>query len=1037
MFALSNKGRLGSPYRIVAALAGIAVMCIGGAYLIGWLAGVIGPFGASRITPKTNAALCLLLLGCGVVLVTFENRYRRAVASLAAIPLLVGGLTLIENLINLNLEIDQLLATEPPGSLGMPAPNRMGTPASLGIALTAAALLLSTLRRPKAMYWAQSMGFAVCLTGLLGTVGYLYGVRELFGIARFTAIAWPTAVSLLMLGLGVLCASPDDGWMARISARDAGGMMVRRLMLPVIAVPLVFGWLRLFGEGRGWFDTSMGTALLIVSFIVAFSALILGVAGQISRLSSTIASVARFPTENPDPVLRLTADGHVLYVNPAGAALLTLHGWQSGNQLPSELLEPATKALHRGEVAVFHFTCQDQRVYQFTSVPVVGTDYVNLYGRDITEIRRAEEALREHQQRLQATFHNAGVGICEIGPGSRLIDVNDRLCRILDYPRDQLLGKTVEELTAPEDLPSTVELSSALVEGRRERIRYEKRYLKRDGTPIWVGVTVSAVRDQLGRWLRSVAVIEDISKRKQAEAALQASEEKFRAVFEQAAIGMGRVRFTDARWIDVNGAFCQMLGYSVDEFLVTPWPQITHPDDVDLDFIPFRRMANGEIDSYTVEKRFLHKQGHHVWASLTLSLVRDARGSPDYEIAIIEDITDRKRAEDELAAAKHSAENAKAIAEQANRSKDHFLAVLSHELRTPLTPVTMAIAMLQDRQDLDHAVRDTLEMIRRNVELEAQLIDDLLDVSRIARGKIDLSRQPIELCTVIHRAIEVCMPDIQTRRLEFGLDLGPEAPYWIDADPPRLQQVFWNLLKNAIKFTPPGGCVGIRCRPNGGYVTVEVADSGIGLDPESLSRVFNAFEQVERSITRQFGGLGLGLAISKALVELHGGMIEASSSGRGKGATFRVQLPKRAPVARQAATPLTAGPRREVPPLRILLVEDHGVTAKMMRMVLAGEGHTVETVSDVSAALEIAEHKRFDLLLSDLGLPDGSGHELLRALRQRGHRFPAVALSGYGREEDIQRSCDAGFAAHLTKPASREAVLETIAAVAGKSPSAA
>ena len=418
--------------------------------------------------------------------------------------------------------------------------------------------------------------------------------------------------------------------------------------------------------------------------------------------------------------------------------------------------------------------------------------------------------------------------------------------------------------------------------------------------------------------------------------------------------------------------------------------------------------------------------------------LRDEQGQVVQWFGTNTDISEQKAREKELAAAKASAEQAKAAAEQANRAKDHFLAVLSHELRTPLTPVVMGVSMLQDRSDLAPAVRETLEMIGRNVEMEARLIDDLLDVSRIARGKIELQKQRVELCTIIQRAVEVCKPDIEARRLHFGVDLGPAAPYWVEADASRLQQVFWNLLKNAIKFTPPDGCVGIRCRPNEKYIVVEVNDSGIGIEPEALSRIFNAFEQAERSITRQFGGLGLGLAISKAMVEMHGGQIEAHSEGQDKGATFRLRPPLCAPASRpETPVPAVSGApacgSRAVRPLHILLVEDHGVTAKIMRMVLAADGHTVEYAGDVATALELVDQGRFDLLVSDLGLPDGSGYDLIRQLRQRGHTFPAIALSGYGQEDDIRRSLEAGFAAHLTKPASREAVVEAIASIAAAS----
>jgi two-component system CheB/CheR fusion protein len=304
-------------------------------------------------------------------------------------------------------------------------------------------------------------------------------------------------------------------------------------------------------------------------------------------------------------------------------------------------------------------------------------------------------------------------------------------------------------------------------------------------------------------------------------------------------------------------------------------------------------------------------------------------------------------------------------------------------------------------------------------------------VARVARGKVQMNRQTVDLATVIAGAVEVCRPDIDARRLHVGVDFGEQGQgFLVEGDPARLQQVVWNLLKNSIKFTPKGGCVGVLCREESGQVVVDVNDSGIGIEPDLLPRVFDAFAQAEASLTRQFGGLGLGLTISKALVELHGGTIEAHSAGRDKGATVRFRLPllRLESGAAELVTSEVAHP--PMSRLRILLVDDHGDTIEMLRTILEMEGHEVRTAADVATALELAAQAEFDLLMSDLGLPDGSGHDLMRRLRERGLTFPGIALSGYGQEEDIQRSHEAGFAAHLTKPASRETIVEAIAASA-------
>jgi two-component system CheB/CheR fusion protein len=376
----------------------------------------------------------------------------------------------------------------------------------------------------------------------------------------------------------------------------------------------------------------------------------------------------------------------------------------------------------------------------------------------------------------------------------------------------------------------------------------------------------------------------------------------------------------------------------------------------------------------------------------------------------------------ELQAATMSAERAKAAAEEASRTKNRFIAVLSHELRTPLTPVLTAVTLI----DRDPArAHQYVDVIRRNVELEARLIDDLLDISRIERGKVELEKRHVDLCEVIERAIEVCRPDVDARGLQFSVDFGPR-PYIIDADSARIQQALWNLLKNAVKFTPKGGSLGVRCGLRDDHVVVDVWDTGVGIEPHALARIFEAFNQEHQ---QRLGGLGLGLAISKALVELHGGTIEADSEGVNRGATLTVRLPLALSDRRRLPRAAEGRPRRTPSaPLQILLVEDHGDTAEMMISLLELEGHRVEAAADVATALETAQRGKFDLLVSDLGLPDKSGYDLIRELRARGYTLPAIALSGYGQDQDLDNSRTAGFSAHLIKPVDPERLLTAISA---------
>jgi signal transduction histidine kinase/CheY-like chemotaxis protein len=405
-------------------------------------------------------------------------------------------------------------------------------------------------------------------------------------------------------------------------------------------------------------------------------------------------------------------------------------------------------------------------------------------------------------------------------------------------------------------------------------------------------------------------------------------------------------------------------------------------------------------------------------------------------------------------------QSAKTAAESANQAKDDFLAVLSHELRTPLTPALAAAGALEGDRALPAGVRDDLGMIRRNIELEARLIDDLLDLTRITRGKLQISPRPVEVHRLVDSVLSICRHDAGEKRLTLRTDLCCARAHVL-ADPARLHQVLWNLVKNAVKFTPAGGTVTVRTvgpvcgcgmavggsevegAAGASTLLIDVIDTGIGIAPDALPRIFDAFEQGDRSRARQFGGLGLGLAISKALVEAHdGGELTAASDGPGTGATFGLRLPLcDAPAGEDTVIDAggsggvegqtangrvgRSGPAADsLTSSRVLLVEDHPDTARMMGRLLRGCGCDVRTAESVQEAVSAAEAGPFDLLISDLGLPDGTGLDLPARLRQDhpAYRFVAIALSGYGMEDDLRRSREAGFAAHLTKPVSFEAV---------------
>jgi len=449
----------------------------------------------------------------------------------------------------------------------------------------------------------------------------------------------------------------------------------------------------------------------------------------------------------------------------------------------------------------------------------------------------------------------------------------------------------------------------------------------------------------------------------------------------------------------------KIKGYSTEEIIGKNFASFYTADDVAAGK-PQRNLLEAARRGYIRDQGLrVRKDGSTFEAEVVITTLRDETGKIRGYSKVTRDITDQIRSRE--------FEAEKIAAQTASKAKDDFLAALSHELRTPLTPALAAATYLQDNAEkLPPQFVEDIEIIKRNVQLQARLIYDLLDLTRIATGKLHLELEDCNAHKIIKNAVEIAHSAIAAKQLEVTTELKAKEHH-ILADCIRLQQVFWNLINNAVKFTPHGGQIAIRTsNDKAGRFHFEITDTGIGIEPQRLALLFQPFEQADPSVTRQFGGLGLGLAISKRLVDLHHGKIEAESRGRSFGATFKVRLDT-LPQGEAAIRLNHRNGGKTTTSLRILLVEDHQDTRRTLSRLLTHFGHNVVTADNVEGAMEIMGANNIDVVLCDIGLPDGSGYEV--AARAKG-RIKAIALTGFGTEQDVQRSKDAGFDFHLVKP---------------------
>jgi len=509
-------------------------------------------------------------------------------------------------------------------------------------------------------------------------------------------------------------------------------------------------------------------------------------------------------------------------------------------------------------------------------------------------------------------------------------------------------------------------------------------------------------------------------------------EEVLRTAFEQAAAGIVIIA-PDGRLLEANRRMCELLGYSQDELRELTAFDFTHPDDLAPTRADVQRLLAGEVSSYSRERRYIRKDGELVWMQTSVTLLRDVAGAPHRFVSVVEDVTLRK-------ALLESERAARTEAERLGELKDQFLATLSHELRTPLSAILGWSQVLQRREFSREEQLKAVQTIERNARIQTQLIEDLLDMSRIASGKLRLDVQPMDPAPLVEAAVQTVRPAAVNLGIRLETVLDPFAGP-VSGDPGRLQQVVLNLLSNAIKFTPKDGRVQVLLQRAASNIEIVVADSGIGIRPEFLGHVFERFRQADASTTRRYSGLGLGLSIVKQLVELHGGTVHAHSPGENLGATFTVRLPLTA-VHRSPAHPAAPSMKpadykvADLSGLRVLVVDDEADARTLVQKLLEECGAEILTAGNVDQALEQIRRARPHLLVSDIGMPGADGYELLERIRELEDpalaSLPAIALTAFARSEDRTRALRMGFLLHLSKPVEPAELVATVASAANR-----
>lgn len=794
---------------------------------------------------------------------------------------------------------------------------------------------------------------------------------------------------------------------------------------------------------------------------------------------------------SPEPIAIISPQGVYLEQNAAHAELLGYSDDELKDQTPALhvgekefaniLREIAEKGEYRGEVKsktrtgeLKYIDLSAFAMFGESGEPVcyVGTK------RDITRRKQAEQALQRREAELADFFENAAVGLHWVGRDGTVLRVNHAELTMLGYTREEFVGHHIGEFHVDQ---SAIEDILARLQAGEVLENYEARMRCKDGSTKYVSINSSVYREA-GKFIHTRCFTQDISERRGIEGRLALQYAVTRILSDSLEVADGAQKIlriacqtldweVGALWkVDASASLLRCVDICHANSNLTPeFDQLSQNTAFKKGHgLPGRVWQSGKpfwIDNVVEDPNFPRAAvalreglrgafgfpvlvGKDVWG--VLEFLSSEIREPDAELmnlaagigGQIGQFTQRRRAEQELEDLLKRESSARAEAEKANRLKDEFLATLSHELRTPLNAVIGWSRMLNSGRLDPETSLHAQEVIARNASVQKQIIEDILDVSRVITGKLQLHLRPVDLATVVHAALDAVRPAMEAKeiRIDTNIDSNLRA---ISGDPDRLQQVVWNILSNAAKFTPTSGEVHISVRQSGTHALIQVKDNGPGIDPAFLPYVFERFRQADGSTTRTHGGLGLGLAIVRHLVELHGGMIGVENRAESQGAIFTISLPlptgflqietlDRANAvfgARQAEQPNLEG-------LNILIVDDEPDALDVITVELVQYGANVTGVSNAEDALKLLEKRSFDLLVSDIGLPKMDGYELIRRVRKqeegRERRIPAVALTAYARVQDRMQAILAGFSTHVAKPIEANELVTVVASLAGR-----